>query len=458
MAKDTNLNATQRKRGLPRKSVDDAPPNNSIRRLTSPVNPGSAARDSKARRESKTQQEDRGNECLDQGRVRRDSLLTPALLAPALLAPALLTPSYSPSPYTKTCGPLHEYLDESTTYRNPVHFELSATPPVRLARHASQQCRSREIPPPSPSVTPMEDGNRCHSGTLMHALPTAREAVSDARRPPRGSLVPTVFHNSTQPLSPDHSSVSRGASVRMDCGGWIQIFGLSASGGISSQGLEREEDLDGLDEEDSMVNGRPRRGLSYTYLRGKERLVFNRTVNILRDDALFKKPFPAPYSIDQSFEDTWLKLTSDGLPRVEAENCTGEVETAEFHLERYDDPRYRKIHIHRFWLPRPQSSIYPVPCRISLAKQYDVCGWCFAAPAIRELIQSKFYNALAASVIGFGLRNRATGESTPGREFKLSSDGEGAEDDVRSLQKDGEEIEETQDVEMSEGESDDDEL
>lgn len=287
------------------------------------------------------------------------------------------------------------------------------------------QFRTREVPPPSPSVTPVENRYRGRSDVPRQALSTARQVVSDARRPPpsRGSLVPTVFHSRTRPLSPDPSGASRGTSVstpedrgrprklirldegreglrRIDPNVWTKVTipssssmeqiseysndiplsqernssyqGRGASGGGSSEGQEQQEDRS--DEENSIVNGRPRRSLSYTYLRGLERTVFNGTVNDLRDDALFKEPFPAPDRIDQIFEDTWLEVCraydyraipirkevlanvrnplSDESRRVEADNRTRAVETAAFYLARYDDPRNRTIHIHHFWFPR----------------------------------------------------------------------------------------------------------
>ncbi|RPB06563.1 hypothetical protein P167DRAFT_580348 [Morchella conica CCBAS932] len=406
---------------------------------------------------------------------------------------------------------------------------------LRLFPPIPPQFRSREIPPPSSSVTPVENRDGGRLNISRQALPTARQVVSDNRDPPRGSLLPTVFHSRNQPLSPDPSGASRGASVstpevrrrprklirldegregfrRIDTKVWTKVtfpsssameqfseysndiplsqerdwsyLGHGAFGGGSSEGQEQQEDRS--DEENGIVNGLPRRSLSYTYLRGLERSVFNGTMNDLRDDTFFKEPFPAPDRIDQIFGDTWL----------------------------------------------------------------EVYGWRFAATAIPELIQSKYYDgkrqrglvdpkfmdklndvfmSLADSVIGFGLRNCATGECINGREFKrdkcfgktrsdvrrfitdrirlvsnvptspsqlqqvtdpelrqahwqpkgsrdkaiandfldfkaVISDGEEVESDVKRPQKHGGddrfegEIEETQDTEVSEGESDNDEL
>ncbi|KAI5845795.1 hypothetical protein DFP73DRAFT_593954 [Morchella snyderi] len=403
MAKDTNLNSTQRKRGRPRKSVDNAPPNVPVNndavqtpptvgvnshtrpRTVSDVSclPLTRARLRESQRLGESQ---KLNKRIEEMNVLIEQELNGTLSSPPLSSPPLSSrppsspppsspPPSSPPPSSRPPTPLptqrtvarytsnrtsqqptvtqstlnsqRQTADAKRPRRRPLPIASVAhlrTPPVSSARYAvrsgpqdistisSQQRRSREIPPPSPSVTPLEDGNRGHSATPRHALPTAREAVSDARRPPRGSLVPTVFHNRPQPLSPDHSSVSQGASVstpedgrrprklirldkgrdglrRMDPNIWTKVSiptsssidqisdyshntplsrernssyqGRGASHGTSSQGLERKEDLDGFDEEDSMVNGQPRRGLSYTYLRRKERLVFNRTVNLV---------------------------------------------------------------------------------------------------------------------------------------------------------------------------------
>lgn len=72
---------------------------------------------------------------------------------------------------------------------------------------------SHEVSPPSTSITPVENRDRDCSDISKQALSTAKQVVSDVRRPPHGSFMPTVFYSSTQSLYPDPSDASLSISV-----------------------------------------------------------------------------------------------------------------------------------------------------------------------------------------------------------------------------------------------------
>ncbi|KAH0604012.1 uncharacterized protein H6S33_007043 [Morchella sextelata] len=440
------------KRGRTRKSVNDAPPNVAgnndtvqtplTTRLSSPIQSRTV---SDVSHPLLTWAQLRKSQRVDRQTEEPEDWAEQESEDKSLSSPPFLKLSHPPSPYTKTRGPLHQDSDnrtnKSTTNRNSYYFGLSVS-----------------------------DNRHC----IYQVLPIAY-------------------------------SVS----------------------------------------EDRHFNGQTRRSLSYTYVRGLERSVLNGTVNDLLDDALFKEPFSAPDRIDQIFENTWLEVCraynyrdipvrKEVLANLKQRHSTSRGMMTQG-IERFiyitfgfqgrsaiyiqDRVEYLLQSDRYIWHPTKYDNVSSDERYASSVsfhfRTYGLHGinfarcWRFAAQAIRQFIQSKYYYgerqrdlvdpkfmdkindvfvALAASVIGFGLRNWAMGEWTSGLEFKRDTCFTMFQRHLHSLKTlpilnqvrlinnlkkptqtprqmnswiskpfKGE-MEETQDLEVSEGESDDDEL